>query len=70
MWDIFEVVSIEKTASPEVSEKGHWYNYIIANKSTQVKGCRRGSKEEVTQFVNGCVQRLNSRHLSAVQWSA
>ena len=63
MWD-FELVNIEKTQPPVSDEKGHWYNYTIANQITRVNGCRRGSKAEVKQFIDSTIKRLNTRHLS------
>ena len=62
MWD-FEVVAIKKAKPQAIEEKGNWYHYTIANKITTVNGYRRGSKAEVSQFVNSCIQRLNVRHL-------
>ena len=63
MWD-FELVAIEKSQPPLGDERGHWYHYTIANKITTVNGCRRGSKAEVTQFINTTIKRLNTRYLS------
>lgn len=62
MWD-FELVTLEKTTPPAAQKGGNWYRYIIANRITSVSGTRRGSHREVSQFVRGCIQRLNSRHL-------
>ncbi len=62
MWD-FELVSMEKTRPPLGDEKGNWYQYTIANQITMVSGCRRGSKAEVSKFVELTLKRLNARHL-------
>jgi hypothetical protein len=63
MWD-FELLTMEKTQPPVNDDKGPWYRYSIANKITTVDGVRRGSKAEVTQFIDSTLKRLNSRHLS------
>lgn len=62
MWE-FELVTIEKAPPPVAEAQGSWYRYTIANRITSVSGQRRGSKAEVTQFVNYTIQRLNTRHL-------
>ena len=63
MWD-FELVTIKKAQPPTAQEKGCWYHYTIANQITSVSGHRRGSRAEVKQFVDSCIQRLNVRHLN------
>lgn len=60
MWE-FEIVVIEKTAPPQ-QQPGNWYRYTIANRITEISGLRRGSRDEVAQFVCSSVQRLNTRH--------
>jgi len=64
MWD-FELISMEKAQSPLNDDKASWYRYSIANRITTVDGVRRGSKAEVSQFIDSTLKRLNSRHLSA-----
>ncbi len=61
MWD-FEVVTVAKTKPPFSDRKGNWYRYTIANRVTEITGTRRGSKDEVMNFVNHSIQRLNNRH--------
>lgn len=64
MWE-FEIVNIEK-AKPPISEgRGNWYQYTIANRITEITGMRRGSRDEVMNFVKTSIQRLNNRHKSA-----
>lgn len=67
MWE-FEIVNVEKTRPPTGNGKGHWYQYTIANRITEITGMRRGSKDEVMNFVKSSVQRLNNRH-KAVSFS-
>lgn len=62
----FEIVDISEADSGDANER--WYRYEIANTITRVSGRRRGSREEVTAFVQACIQRLNSRHLAAVAY--
>lgn len=63
MWE-FEIVNVQKTKPPASAPKGHWYHYTIANRITEISGMRRGSKEEVMNFVKSSIQRLNNRHKS------
>ena len=69
MWD-FELVTIEKTQPPVQNAGGNWYHYTIANKITSVSGHRRGSKAEVSSFIDSCIQRLKTRHLGVAGSSA
>lgn len=59
----FEIIDISETNVSDASES--WYRYEIANRITRVSGQRRGTREEVTAFVQSCIKRLNSRHLVA-----
>jgi hypothetical protein len=61
MWE-FEIVNIQKAKAPDSSQTGRWYQYTIANRITEISGMRRGSKEEVMNFVKSSIQRLNNRH--------
>lgn len=61
MWE-FEIVTIEKAIPPVTGHRGNWYQYTIANRITEITGMRRGSKDEVLNFVKSSIQRLNSRH--------
>ena len=61
IWD-YRIVDIKRTQGVG---GGTWYEYTIANDSTTVAGRRRGSKQEVSRFVQDSVQRLNNRHKAA-----
>ncbi|WP_428635226.1 hypothetical protein [Sedimenticola sp.] len=61
MWE-FEVVNLVRTQAPIANHKGNWYRYTIANRVTEITGTRRGSKDEVMNFLNSSLQRLNNRH--------
>ena len=63
MWD-FELVTLEKTQPPVNGDTGSWYRYVIANKITEVSGQRRGTRREVTDFIDSNIKRLNARHLT------
>lgn len=64
MWK-FEIVTIKKAKAPLSEREGNWYQYTIANNSTEITGLRRGSKDEVMGFVSASVHRLNNRHKAA-----
>lgn len=62
MWN-FEIITISESDNESAGEK--WFHYEIGNHITRVSGRRRGTREEVTAFVEASVRRLNTRHLAA-----
>lgn len=58
----YRVVSIEKTEDIPHSgaHKGKWYRYIITNGISTITGCRSGKLDEVRDYLNDVIQRMNS----------
>jgi hypothetical protein len=64
----FPVASIEKTEPPDGVPEGEWYEYIIGQGSSAIKGKRAGSLEAVTEYVEEYADNLNRR--AALGYSA
>lgn len=60
-WE-FEIITLRQSSPPVPGHKGSWYRYTIANHITEITGTRRGSREEVMDFVKSSLQRLNTRN--------
>lgn len=64
----FPVTSIEKTEPPSGVTEGDWYEYIIGEGSSAIKGKRAGSLKAVTEYVEEYADNLNRR--AALGYSA
>jgi len=59
----YQVVKLEKTAAPKGAEGDNWYTYTIERNSlTNIVGNRRGTLEQVKEYVRAYVEDINSRH--------
>jgi hypothetical protein len=63
----FPVASIEKTEPPSGTE-GEWYEYVIGEGSSAIRGKRSGSLKAVTEYVKEYAENLNQR--SALGYSS
>ncbi|MCP4876888.1 MAG: hypothetical protein GY896_15625 [Gammaproteobacteria bacterium] len=57
----FPITSIEKTDPPSGVTEGDWYEYIIGQGSSEIKGKRSGSLKSVTEYVEEYAENLNQR---------
>ncbi len=57
----FPVTSIEKTEPPKGVTDGEWYEYIIGQGSSAIRGKRSGSLKAVTEYVEDYAENLNQR---------
>ncbi|MCW8900939.1 MAG: hypothetical protein OQK75_02840 [Gammaproteobacteria bacterium] len=57
----FNVMSIEKTETPEGMGGDNWYQYIIGKGSSEIQGLKMGSLKEVTAHANNVANDLNDR---------
>jgi hypothetical protein len=64
----FPITSIEKTEPPAGATEGQWYEYIIGQGSSSIKGKRAGSLRGVTEYVEEYADNLNRR--AALGYSA
>jgi len=63
----FPVASIEKIDPPKGTE-GEWYEYVIGEGSSSIRGMRSGSLKAVTEYVKEYAENLNQR--SALGYSS
>jgi len=65
----FPIASIEKTDPPSgVVTDGEWYEYVIGEGSSSIRGKRAGSLKAVTEYVKEYAENLNQR--SALGYSS
>lgn len=57
----FPISRIEKTEPPEGVTEGDWYEYVIGEGSSEIKGKRAGSLKSVTEYVEEYAENLNQR---------
>lgn len=57
----FNVMSIEKTDTPEGMPGDNWYKYIIGKGSSEIQGLKMGSLKEVTAHANNVANDLSDR---------
>ena len=57
----FQITSIEKTDPPEGESEGEWYEYVIGEGSSAIRGKRAGSRRAVTAYVKEYAENLNQR---------
>ena len=57
----FPVTSIEKTDPPEGVTEGEWYEYVIGEGTSEIKGKRSGSLKSVTEYVKEYAANLDER---------
>lgn len=57
----FQITSIEKADPPEGESEGEWYEYVIGEGSSAIRGKRAGSRRAVTAYVKEYAENLNQR---------
>ncbi|MBT8436775.1 MAG: hypothetical protein KJP11_05340 [Gammaproteobacteria bacterium] len=57
----FPVTSIEKTDPPDGVTEGEWYEYVIGEGTSEIKGKRSGTLKSVTAYVKEYAANLNER---------
>lgn len=57
----FPVTSIEKSDPPEGVTEGEWYEYVIGEGTSEIKGKRSGSLKAVTEYVKEYAANLDER---------
>ncbi len=59
----YRIVKLEKTCAPPGAVGDNWYTYTIERNSlTNIVGNRRGTLEQVSEYVREYVADINSRH--------
>ena len=57
----FNVVNIEKISTPDGMAGDNWYQYIVGQGSSEIKGLTMGTLNQVTEHVNKVADDLNER---------
>ena len=57
----FNVMSIEKTSTPEGMDGDNWYQYVVGQGSSEIKGLTMGTLKQVTEHANSVANDLNDR---------
>lgn len=57
----YEVQSVTKTDMPGGGAKATWYRYEVANGVSSLTGHRRGTKKEVSSYLQTLIEQLNLR---------
>ena len=59
----YEVIEIEKTATPEGMQGDNWYRYVI-KKGNSVMECKKsGTLRAVKEHAEHAAELINSRHV-------
>ena len=58
----YQVMTVEKTSSPDGSSDSDWYRYVIEVPGSTLTGTRCGTRQEVTRFASDYVENLSSRN--------
>lgn len=58
----YQVETIEKATPEQISEQGNWHRYTITAKDVVITGYRNDMLEEVQNYVQECITRLNNKY--------
>lgn len=57
----YNVMNIEKIKTPEGMIGDNWYQYVVGQGSSEIKGLTTGTLNQVTEHANNIVDDLNDR---------
>ena len=57
----FNVMNIEKTSTPDGMAGDNWYQYVVGQGTSEIKGLTMGSLKQVTEHANKIADDLNER---------
>ena len=57
----FNVMSIEKISTPDGMNGDNWYQYVVGQGSSEIKGLTMGTLKQVTEHANKVADDLNDR---------
>jgi RNA recognition motif-containing protein len=60
----YQVASVEKAKMPDGTEGDDWYRYVLSSGTSQITGFHRGSRAEVKEYADHCVEEFNLRSIS------
>jgi hypothetical protein len=57
----FNVMNIEKISTPDGMVGDNWYQYVVGQGSSEIKGLTMGTLKQVTEHANRVADYLNDR---------
>lgn len=57
----FNVMNIEKISTPDGMVGDNWYQYVVGQGSSEIKGLTMGTLKQVTEHANKIADDLNDR---------
>ncbi len=57
----FSVMNIEKISTPDGMAGDNWYQYVVGQGSSEIKGLTMGTLKQVTEHANKVADDLNER---------
>ena len=57
----FNVMTIEKIGTPDGMVGDNWYQYVVGQDSSEIKGLTTGTLKQVTEHANNVADDLNDR---------
>ncbi len=57
----FDIMNIEKIETPDGMTGDNWYQYVVGQGSSEIKGLTVGTLKQVTEHANKVVDDLNER---------
>ncbi len=57
----FSVMNIEKTSTPDGMVGDNWYQYVVGQGTSEIKGLTMGTLNQVTEHANNVANDLNER---------
>ncbi len=57
----FNVMNIEKIDTPDGMSGDNWYQYVVGQGSSEIKGLTMGTLNQVTEHANKIAEDLNDR---------
>lgn len=57
----YRLVSVERTEAPEGAAERNWYEYVLADERSTLKGQRPGTLKQVTQYARQLAADLSNR---------
>ena len=57
----FNVMNIEKTSTPDGMAGDNWYQYVVGQGTSEIKGLTMGTLNQVTEHANRVANDLNDR---------
>lgn len=57
----FSVMNIEKISTPDGMAGDNWYQYVVGQGTSEIKGLTMGTSKQVTEHANKVADDLNER---------